>query len=236
MGILQALVDWDWKGAEASHRRCVELDPDFWLGHTHYGLLLSAIGRHEEAIEEVRRGLNLEPLTLVASHHFAWVSIRAGRLSEAAAQCRVALDLDPHFAMGHYWMGVACELLGKYDEAIPHLEDGAKNAGNSFVWLQLARTYALAGRESDARRVLADMHREADENYADPYGFAVAYTALGEVDQAFHWMERAAQDHAGMFVMWVNGDPRTASLREDPRMKEILGRMGLSGAGAAARV
>jgi serine/threonine protein kinase/tetratricopeptide (TPR) repeat protein len=235
MGLLVAVLDWNWAEAERLHKRSVELNPDFWLGHTHYAMLLSAMCRHEEALREVRRGLQLEPLTLVANHHFAWICIRAGLFAEAASQCRRTFELDPEFPMGHLWLGIACELQSDFAEAIPQLEMGAPKAGNTFGLLELVRTYAIAGRETDARRLLEEMHRKFDESYAEPYGFAIAYAALGEKDKAFEWLERAARDRTGMFAMWVNGDPRLAMLHDDPRMKALLHRIGLDAAALTAR-
>jgi serine/threonine protein kinase/Flp pilus assembly protein TadD len=227
LGMTQAIVDWNWADAERHHKRAMELNPNFWLAHTHYGLILSAMGRHDEAVDSVSRGLKLEPLTLVTSHHFAWTSIRARRYTQAADHIRIAIEMDPHFAMGHYWLGLALELQSRYEEAIPELEEANRNAGNTFVTLELVRVYAISGRVADARNLLKQMHRTFDESYADPYGFAVAYAALGEVDQAFQWLELASRERTGMFAMWVNGDPRMDALRQDPRMHDLLRRMGL---------
>ena len=62
---------------------------------------------------------------------------------------------------------------------------------------------------------------------SEPYGFALSYTALGEHDKAFEWLERCAQDRSGQFAAWVNGDPRLDSLRADPRLDALLRRIGL---------
>jgi pentatricopeptide repeat protein len=231
LGMTQAALDWNWQEALRNHERAVELMPDYWEAHTHYGMVLSAVGRHEEAMREVRHGLRLEPLTLVASHHFAWVAIRAGLYREAAEQCRAAIELDPKFAMGHLWFGFALEAQGRYADAVAELEIGAREAGNPYVNLELARVYALAGRVDDARDVLKQMHERFEQSYVDPYGFVVAYEALGEVDEAFRWLERACQDRTGMFGMWVYGDVRLKKLYGDPRMQDILRRIGLSNAG-----
>ena len=235
LGLLVAVCDWNWAEAERCYQRAIELNPDLWLAHTHYAMLLSAMGRHGEAVCEVRRGLQLEPMTLVAYHHFAWVHLRAGLYAEAAAHCRHGFELDPDFPMGHLWLGVAHELQGQFDEAIPQIEIGAAKAGNTFGSLELVRAYAMAGREADARRKLEEMHRKFDESYAEPYGFAIAYTALGEIDKAFEWLERASRDRTGLFALWVNGDPRMAPLHGDPRMTAILRRMGLEAAAHIAR-
>ena len=179
-------------GAERNLRRAVELKPDYWLAHTHYGMVLSALGRHEEAVREVRRGLELEPLLLVASHHVAWVFIRARLYDQAIDQCRKALELDPTFQMGRYWLGVACGLKSLYDEAIPALEAVHRNVGSTFATLELARVYAAAGRTAEAERLLAEMHQTFNQDYAEPYGFATVYAALGQADEAFKWLDGPA--------------------------------------------
>jgi pentatricopeptide repeat protein len=234
LGMTQATVEWNWTDAELNHKRALEVNPNFWLAHTHYAMLLSSMGRHEEAVREVRRGLELEPFTLVASHHFAWIHIRAGLYNEAATQCRAAVELDPTFAMGRHWLGLALELQGLYQEALPELEMAERQAGNTAVSLELVRGYAVSGRIDDARRLLAQMHQKFEQSYAEPYGFAIAYAALGDVEQAFHWLECASQERSGWFAMWANGDPRLASLRGDPRMAELIRRMGIETARTAS--
>ena len=72
------------------------------------------------------------------------------------------------------------------------------------------------------------MHLTFDQDYAEPFGFATVYAALGQTDEAFQWLERAARDRSGFFAAWVNGDPRLDSLRSDARMTDLLRRMGLS--------
>jgi TolB-like protein/Tfp pilus assembly protein PilF len=222
LGFLYLLVDWDPVSAERCSRRAIELKPDYWLAHDHYAMVLSALGRHEEAVREIRRGLELEPLSSVVFHHAAWVFTRAGMYDEAIEKCREALEYDPNFPMGHYWLGFACELKSMYDEAIRELETAHRLVGASFVSLELARAYAASGRTADARALLDEMLRL---DYAEPFGFACVYAALGEPDEAFRWLERAANDRTGPFAAWVNGDPRLESLRGDPRMAALLRRV-----------
>ena len=164
--------------------------------------------------------------------HLAWLLIFARRYDEALAECRKTIELDPNFAINYYWLGLVCGLVGNHDEAIPALETARARVGSTFVTLELARAYAVARRRADCERVLAEMHQIFDRDYAEPYGFATVYAALGRADDAFHWLERAAQDRTCFFATWVNGDPRLDSLRDDPRMTDLLRRMGLRGATA----
>jgi TolB-like protein len=226
LGVLQSCMDWDWAGAERSMLRAIELKPEYWLAHTHYGMVLSGMGRHDEAVREVRRGQELEPLSLVVSHHSAWIHIRARRYDEAIDQSRKAVEMDPNFGMGHFWLGLALGLKGLCDEAIPELETATQTVGTTFTWLELARAYAKSGRTDDARKLLVTMRETFDRNYAEPFGFAALYAALNQPGEAFAWLEQAAQDRSGFFALWLNGDARLDLLQADPRMKDLLRRTG----------
>src|SRR5438128_5913500 len=156
------------------------------------------------------------------------MSIRARAYDAAIEQSRAALEMDPDFPMGHNWLGVACALSGRHEEAIAALQVADRAAGSTMASLQVAWAYAVAGRTDEARQRLAAMHQVFEKSYAEPYGFALLYAALGEPDKAFEWLERCAQDRSGQFAAWVNGDPRLDSLRGDPRMREMLRRVGLA--------
>jgi serine/threonine protein kinase/Tfp pilus assembly protein PilF len=232
LGLLQACQDWDWIEAERSLRRASGLKPDYWLAHDHYAMLLSALGRHDEAVREIRRGLELEPLSLVVSHHAAWILIRARLYDEAVDRCREAVEFDPAFGMGHYWLGLACGLKSLHDEAIRALQIANKTVGTTFAALELARVFATAGRTADAHRLLAEIHQKFEQDYAEPHGFGAVYAALGDADRAFEWLNRASRDRTGFFATWINGDPRLDCLRDDPRMKDLLRRVGLTPTGS----
>jgi serine/threonine-protein kinase len=222
LGLAQGCLDWAWSEGERSLRRAIALRPDYWLAHNHCGMLLSAMGRHEEAVREVRLGLELDPLSIVASHHFAWVHIRARLYAQAIEQLQNALEMDPNFPMGNFWMGLACALMSRYDEAIRALETAHRTVGASFASLELARVYAISGREAEARQMLFETEQNFPEKYAEPYSLAQVHAALGETDLAVQWMERAWQDRTSFFALWVNGDPRLDSLRSDARIDDLL--------------
>jgi len=227
LAILQCTLDWDWSEGERNVRRALELKPRHAAAHDHYATILSGMARHEEAVREIRRAIELEPASPVFRTHLAWILIYARMYDEAVAESRKTIDLDPDFAMTYYWIGLVGGLVGNHDEAIPALETAHARVGSTFVTLELARAYAVARRRADCERVLREMHQTFDRGYAEPYGFATVYAALGQKDYAFQWLERAAQDRTAFFATWVKSDPRLDSLRSDPRMTELLRRMGL---------
>jgi predicted Zn-dependent protease len=183
--------------------------------------------RHEEALRAVRHAVDLEPASAVFRTHVAWMLFRARRYEEAIAECHKAVELDPNLPVTYYWLGTISSLMGNDDEAIPALETAHARVGATFATLELARAYAAAGRRAECERLLAEMHRTFERDYAEPFAFATVYVALGRTDEAFAWLERAAQARTGFFAVWVNGDPRLDSLQSDPRMTALLRRMGL---------
>jgi tetratricopeptide (TPR) repeat protein len=227
LALLQCALDWDWGKSERNARRAIELKPHYAWAHDQYAMILSAMARHDDAVAVVRRAVELEPGLPVLRTPVAWMLFRARRYDEAIAECRKAVELDPNLAVTYYWLGVIWGVVGNHDEAIPALETAHARIGATFATLELARGYAAAGHHADCERVLADMQQTFDRDYAEPFGFATVYAALGRSDEAFQWLERAAQARTGFFAVWVNGDPRLDSLSADPRMTTLLRRMGL---------
>lgn len=227
LALLRCTLDWDWSEGERNVRRALELKPRYAWAHDYYAIMLTGMARHEEAVREIRLAVELEPASPVFRTHLAWLLINARMYDEAIVECRKTMELDPNFPINYYWLGLGCGLVGNHDEAIPALETAHARVGSTFVTLELARAYALARRSADCERVLAEMHLTFDRDYAEPVGFATVYAALGRTDEGFHWLERAAQARTGFFAMWVKGDPRLDPLRTDPRMTDLLRRMGL---------
>jgi serine/threonine protein kinase/Flp pilus assembly protein TadD len=226
--LIQACLDRDWALAEATGRRATQRRPGYWLAHDHYAMTLAAQGRFDEAIAEVRKGQALEPLSVVVHHHVAWVHVLARRYDVAIAECRSAIEMDPTFPMAHLWMGVSLEQQGRYDEAIESLERAvALTRGTGSAVGALGHALAVAGRTDEARRRLSELQQPTPGRYVQHYGVALVLAALGESDQALHWLELAYRDHSFWLATWANVDPRLDVLRHDARFKTLLRRLGL---------
>src|SRR4029450_12001632 len=129
---------------------------------------------------------------------------------------------DPNFPMAHLWMGVSLEQQGRYDEAIESLERAValtRGTGNAVG----ARGHALAvaGRTDEARRRLSELQQPTPGRYVQHYAVALVLAALGESDEALHWLELAYRDHSFWLAYWVNVDPRLDTLRHDHRFKTL---------------
>ncbi len=227
LGILNAAYDWDWTGAERECRRALELNPSLSQCHFNYGYLLTALGRFDEAIAECSEAERLDPLSTYMRVLGAWPYYLAGRYDEAIAAWREAEQVEPGYAPTHLNLGQAYEQKGMFPEAIRELETGTKLADNPSPLAFLCHAYASAGRRDDALATLARMHQAMKEHHVTADAMAVAYAGLGDKDRAFQWLEQAYQNRDEDLV-YLKTDPKLASLRSDPRFRELLRRMHLA--------
>ena len=133
--------------------------------------------------------------------------------------------LIPNFGVGYYWMGLACARSGRDEEATAALERCLELLGRTPMALSaLAVAHALAGRQGDARTILAEIEEQASHRYVGAYYLAQLRIALGEFDAAFHGLERAFEEGAHWLVA-LHVDPSLAPLRGDPRFEALAARV-----------
>jgi TolB-like protein/Tfp pilus assembly protein PilF len=222
MGHLQVNYDWDWRGAEASYRRALELAPGNALVLHHAGVLAEIMGRFEDAIRLQRRAIEQDPLSEGAYFRLGSAFLSADRSAEAAAALRMAWELAPQRGITRGWLSVALLLQGCFEEA---LAEALREPNDVFRFLTLAIIHHAAGRRSEADAAL----QELIEKYANTaaYQVAEAYAARGAADLAFEWLERAyAQRDPG--TAWTMVDTLLRSLHADSRWDPFLRKMGLT--------
>jgi tetratricopeptide (TPR) repeat protein len=158
----------------------------------------------------------------------AWILYFARRYDEAIEQGRQTLELDPNYATAYRILGWAYEETGLYDEAISaHLRASELTDYGLNFTAQLGRAYALAGRQDEARKVLAELRKTSAETYVSSLDIAIIHAALGEIDPAFEWLERAYEERAD-HLAYLKVNPRLAALHSEPRFQELLRRLGLA--------
>jgi len=218
--------------AEREFRLAIKHKPTYAPAHQWYSSYLVALERFDEAISEARRTSELEPLSFIASSHLGWILYLSGRSDEAIVQCTKILSLDPNSFPARRYLGLAYEQKGMYPQAIAEFQKGVKLSGSPLMLALLGHAYAASGKTAEARRVLTDLHdlgeSQGAENklYVSPYTVAAIYTALGEKDQAFKWLERAYEER-DVWLMNLKVDPVFAKLRSDKRFQDLLTRAGL---------
>src|SRR5262249_33647304 len=135
LGFIKAYLDWDWSGGEKEFQRALELNPGYWVTRYWYAIVLTSCGRCKEAEEQIRYGMELEPLSPVIMHGAAWNSLAAGRYDEGMERCLKGLESDPDYFLLRLWLGMAYESQAKYREAIQELQTATDLCHRGVSWV-----------------------------------------------------------------------------------------------------
>ena len=218
--------DWDWAGAEQEFRLATRLAPGYALAHDWYAYLLAATGRDAEARIEVDLAQRLAPLSVAIAVDAGFVAFYAGDLDDARRRLEGALLMAPEVPGAHLWLGRLDQRVGDLERA--HAEFEASGDLKNWVPTIAAAAYveALRGNRAAARLALLRLDTLARSRYVTPYAVAVVHAALGEPDEAFHWLDRSVAERAHWLV-WLNRDSRWEPIRGDPRFQTLVRRVGL---------
>ncbi len=228
LAAIKTWLDWDWTGAEQAYRKALELNPSCAEVHHQYSHLLSHLGRHQEAIREMKHALRLEPVSLNINACMGQVMFLARRYDDAIEQLQKTIEMDPEFYDGHSWLGMALLQKGLSEQALAKFEEGrAFSTIQARMNASIAYTYAVTGRENRARKLLAALQDDRGEENTDYYLTAVIYAGLGEVDHAIADLKRAYEERSVRLFTMVKVDPLLDNLRSDPRFTELLSEMNL---------
>jgi serine/threonine protein kinase/tetratricopeptide (TPR) repeat protein len=229
LAVVKAQYDWDWSGGEREFKRAIALNPSSARAHQAYGfVLLGMTGRFDEAIVELKRALELDPLSLLINSNLAGALLAARHYDEAMEQERKTLDLDPNFILAHWYLGLSYVQKSMYKEAIAELEKAVAMApGNTLALSGIGYAYAVAGRRLEAQKVLDQLNELSKQKYVPAVSRAPTYAALGEKDKAFEWLEKGYEDHSIGAIKGLAQAPLFDPLRSDPRFADLLRRMNL---------
>ena len=217
--------DFDYPRAERELERAIELNPRYATAHARFGWYLGLMGRYEEAYTECQRALRLEPLSSAIQYALGCVCWMARRYDQAIKQLQAALDFDPTFGWLHMFVGFSYEGKLMHQLAITEMQKTVEMApGSTLALLALSQAYAASGQREEAQRVLDQVDELSKQKYATPYFRARIYAALGEFQQALHWLETAYQERSAPMA-FLKIDPQLDNLRSEPRFHDLLRRI-----------
>jgi len=228
LGGVQMSYEWDWKGAEQSFRRAVELKPGLATARHGYGWLLTILGRLDEAETQLKYARQLDPLDLNIEVMQAWPYYYSRRFGEAIELLRKTVRADSNFLGGQFRLGEAYAYEGVFDSAEARLQAARALMGNHpDVLGRLGYVYALSGRRHKARAIADTLRSHYKKGQTDePYDLAVVYTALGEKDRAIDWLDTAYAERS-TWVPFAKVSPELDSLRSEPRFRAFLKKLRL---------
>ncbi len=218
---------WEYEAAEREYRRGLELSPNYATGHQWYGEYLAYVGRLEEALAELQKARELDPLSFVILSVSSWVHHGLRSLEMADDINEKVMEMAPDWPPTYYRALLSAEYQGRYDDAASYMErfvtlEGASPEEIAF----LQDSYKRQGIRGLWRAYLRMIEGWAEMTAISPFYFAVAHAHLGDTDQAFRWLERCCRERRWeMNAMRTYGYLFLPGLESNPRFQDLLRRM-----------
>jgi eukaryotic-like serine/threonine-protein kinase len=218
---------WNWAEAEKELKRGVELNPDRATAHKFYGNVLEDLRRDDEALAEYKRAQELEPLSLIISANLSELYLKKGDVNSAAEQCHRAIELDQNWYYVHLVLSLVYLKQGRNAEALTEGEKSVELSKRLSAPLAvLGNVYAQTGKRAEAEALLKELQDKYARRQANGYDIARIYVGLGDKDRAFEWLEKDFQSRNATMPNFLDAPPLN-SLRDDPRLKDLVQRTGL---------
>ena len=221
------LFDWNWSVAEKEFERAIELNPNYATAHFWRGVYMTSVGRISEALLEMHRAQELDPLALPIVAIGGWIFCLARQYDQAIEQAEKAIIMDPNYALAHGYLGMALEHKGMLKEAIAEFHKGFTLSGGLPIYLALmGHAYAVACERHKAEETLHALKKLSKRRYVSAIEVAVVYAGLRDTRAAFAWLQKAYDERARL-PLFLKMDPTFDSLRADLRYQQLLSRIGL---------
>jgi serine/threonine protein kinase/tetratricopeptide (TPR) repeat protein len=217
---------WNWPAVEKAFQRSIVLNPNVSTAHHWYSLYLDAMGRGPEALSEIRRAIELDPVSLVINREEGTTYYYLRDYAKALQQYRRTLDLDPSFVSAHVWIARAYIAQRKFGDAINELRNQPDyQGGHSFAILAYA--YAHAGQREKADSLLEELTARARRENVWPMYLGLIQLALGNRDAALSYLESEVDRHSAQMA-YIRVDPIFAELKGNVRFERILRKLNLT--------
>jgi eukaryotic-like serine/threonine-protein kinase len=219
------LYDRDWNAAEAGFQRALAENPNYGPGHQWYAVCLVSRGRFDEARREIRRAVEVDPLSLIINSVVAWIDYLSRNPQGAKAAAQRVIEMDPSFPAAHNYLAQAYASLGRYDDAYAEFQKAGTLMGAVYLG-HSGFVLAKGGHSSEARALLAQIQERSRRQYVSPYHEALVRLGLGQKQESITLLEQAADQHYPWAIHY-SVEPMLDSLRNEPRFKALLQRLGL---------
>jgi serine/threonine-protein kinase len=219
VAVTSQILDYDQARAKRAYERAIELAPNSAVAHDFYGITyLSPMGRHEEAIAESRRGVELDPASVLHLSNLGWVYYMAHQYDPAIEYLQRSLESEPGHTDGYRGLGETYVQKGMYDEAIASMQKyfDLTEGRTDYAVGYLGYAYGMAGQRDKALELLETLRNRAKRQHVAPYAFAPLYMGLGDYDKAIEALWQDYQHRTTPFLLWLNVFPVFDPLHSDP--------------------
>jgi serine/threonine protein kinase/Tfp pilus assembly protein PilF len=228
LGQIKLLLDWDWPAAEREFQRGLALNQSSALAHNAYAMYLATMNRLADAIIEVRRAQELEPLSPIVNADLGWYLLFAGQRAGAIGQFERTLEFDANSVSAHRGLGLALSEDGQHEEAIRHLRRALDLSQNSPIVIgHLAAAHARKGDSVAAQKTLNELQTLATKVYVPSSALAIVHTAIGNRTAALDLLDRAYDEH-DFAMAQIHIVPWFQALRDDPRFVALKKKLNLN--------
>jgi eukaryotic-like serine/threonine-protein kinase len=230
LGLDEMGYDWDFAGGEAEYKKAFELDPNDATAHQWYALDIAMIGgREQEALAEINRAHQLDPLSPIISKQTGDIQVMARQYDEALVGCKKLADENPTFAPVHYCLFHAYWGKRMYPQVIEEWKTLGQLSGNrnQFEFASaLEQGFRSAGWKQALAKGIETLQVQRKTGYSSGYVIAELYAQLGDKDHAFQWLNTACQERDWR-VEGLRTDFLLDPIRSDPRFAELVRKVGL---------
>jgi DNA-binding winged helix-turn-helix (wHTH) protein/tetratricopeptide (TPR) repeat protein len=218
--------DWNRPLAHRYFERAIELKPNYPTSHHWFGEALACEGRFDEAIAQLKKAQEFDPLSLAISADLAHAFLLAGRIAESRLLLDQILEINPQFVRAFYLYGQIFEASGEFDKALEVLRRAASLAPDEpAIRAEMGYFAARAGDEKAARQIIEQLEEAGAKRYVSSFLVAMIYLALNETDKVFKHLEIAFRER-DVWLAWINVLPKLNALRKDERFTSLAARLG----------
>ena len=236
LGLVKSHYDFDFPGAQREFQKAIELNPNYANAHLLYaGGYFAPMGQHENAIAEVQKALELDPLSPALNNYMGMAYLLAGDYLKSRQRFEKTIELEPTFPLTHYFFGALLDEMGDFEAAIAEYEKGNLLSGASAKAAeaeaaQFRKTLHAGGAKAYWQRQLKmrlEWYRHPGPAHPEAFAVAAAYARTGDKENAFKWLEKSYENREGQSITVLRWTPGFKELRGDPRFTDLLRRMGL---------
>jgi TolB-like protein/Flp pilus assembly protein TadD len=226
LGLVKVYYDHDWAGAESELRKALKLNPQLLSAHQRLGSYLTFMGRFEESIRFYESALAFDPFSLQVNMNLATTYFLRGEYERSLSHSAKTIELEPTYMPIHFLMGCNYIELNRLPEAIEEFQFIYKLDEEAYLALGfMGYAHALAGQRAEAETLLNILEEISQRKYVSPYSMLAIHLALGPRDRIFEILEQLYEERNDWLV-WLKVSPELKGLRDDPRFKDLLRRIG----------